>query len=234
MESLGQTLKRIVANRPPPPNSYPKDNAAADEDPPVCSRCKGRGWLSVPKGEYSSDAVPCPVCHVRNKQDFFADLHIEDGNAEAIRRAGEFAARPQGWLVLMGGVGTGKTRLLNAILSTWRGQQRQAITAAELLDYWRMAMDTEKLGPVFNGYCTASAFVLDDLGAENVTKWGMAQMTMFVDFRYGRALPTVIATNLDRAGMVDRLGERIADRCFDVKTGLVRVVTLDVPSFRRG
>jgi len=156
------------------------------------------------------------------------------GNADAIRYAREWTANPSGWLVLTGGVGTGKTKLLNAILSTWRGEQRQALTAAELLDYWRSAMDTEALGPVFNTYCTAPAAILDDLGAERPTPWSMERLPLYLDMRYNRRLPTAIATNLDRQGMVEHLGERLADRVFDAGTGLVRVVTLDVPSFRRG
>lgn len=156
------------------------------------------------------------------------------GNSHAIDQARAFADSPSGWLVLVGGVGTGKTRLLNAVVSQWRGSMRQALTAAELLDYWRHALGMDNLGPVFHGYCTAPAFVLDDLGAERPTDWGVERLTMFLDFRYGRALPTMIATNYGRSEMAARLGERIADRVFDQGTGLVHVVTLDVPSFRTG
>ncbi len=185
-------------------------------------------------GEYSHRAIPCPTCHLAKKQDWFAGLHVEEGNSHAITCAQAFATNPSGWLVLVGDVGTGKTRLLNAILSTWRDSQRQALTSAELLDYWRMAMDTDSLGPTFNEYCTASAFVLDDLGVERPTEWGIERLNMFLQFRYGRALPTAIATNCGKAEISRRLGDRIADRLYDSGTGLVRIVTLDVPSFRTG
>jgi len=174
------------------------------------------------------------VCHARNQQDWFADLLVFEGNKQAIAATKAWAANPSGWLVLTGGVGTGKTRLLNAILSTWRGEQRQALTSAELLDYWRSAMDAESLGPVFNSYCVAPAAILDDLGVERVTPWSMERLPLYLDIRYNRRLPTAIATNLDRQGMVEHLGERLADRVFDQGTDLVRVVTLNVPSFRRG
>ncbi len=183
--------------------------------------------------EFRHKAVPCPVCHTQAKQDYFADLRVYEGNEQGISSAKEFAANPSGWLVIGGGVGSGKTRLLNAILSTWRGQQRQALTAAELLDYWRRAMDTDTLGPVFNQYCVAPAALVDDLGSERPTAWSMERLPLYLDIRYNRRLPTVIATNLDRAGMVEHLGERLADRVFDQGTGLVRVVSLNVPSFRR-
>ncbi len=233
MQDLGSTLRKIQANFRVA-RSYPQDSAATDESPPVCSRCEGRGWLSAPdpRSTYSRKAMPCPVCRVTGKQNFFADLHVEEGNSEAITRARDFALSPTGWLVFVGGVGTGKTRLLNAILSTWRGSLRHALASAELLDYWRMAVDTDSLGPTFNGYCTAPAFALDDLGAEKATDWGKERLTMFLDFRYSRALPTAIATNLGRGEIAQRLGERLADRVYDKGTGLVKMVTLDVPSFR--
>ena len=174
------------------------------------------------------------MCHIGLGQDWFADLITLPGNREAIVAAKAFATQPSGWLVLTGGVGTGKTKLLNAILSSWRGEQRQALTSAELLDYWRLAMDTDTLGPVFNDYCMAPAFILDDLGTERPTPWALERLPLFLDFRYNRRLPTAIATNLDRAEMVEHLGERLADRVYDEGTGLVRLVTLDVPSFRTG
>ena len=173
------------------------------------------------------------MCNQGGRQDFFADLKILPGNADAIAAAKDFANKPVGWLVLTGAVGTGKTRLLNAILSTWRGQSRQALTSAELLELWRAAVERGDLGPVFHGYCIASAFVLDDLGAEKSTEWALERLTMFLDHRYNRALPTAIATNYGRAGMEAVLGPRIADRVFDQGTGLVRVVTLKVESFRK-
>ena len=233
MESLGATLRQIAAKLRLS-TEYPKDGPSSEASPKPCSRCRGLGWLSVPHGEFSSCMVPCALCHTGKKQDWFADLHRSDGNSQAIDKAKAFANSPSGWLVLVGAVGTGKTRLLNAVLSQWRGSQRQALTAAELLDYWRHALDMENFGPVFNGYCTAPAFALDDLGAERPTEWGLERLTMFLDFRYARALPTLIATNYEREEMAKRLGERIADRVFDNGTGLVHVVTLDIPSFRTG
>ncbi len=232
MESLGSTLRRITS-KITSTTDYPKDREAAD-DSPVCSRCEGRGWLSMATAgkEYSCHRVQCPVCHISGNINYFADLLVEEGNTQAIELARAFAGNPSGWLVLVGDAGTGKTRLLNAILSTWRGSNRHALLSAELLDYWRMAVDNDDLGPTFQSYCMAPAFVLDDLGAEKATDWGKERLTMFLDFRYGRGLPTAISTNYSKQEMTQKLGERIADRVFDTGTGLVRIVTLDVISFR--
>ena len=211
------------------------ETPSSEASPKPCSRCGGFQWLSVSEeGSFSSKAVPCPDCRSISSQDYFADLVIASGNQQAIRLAREFAAAPPGWLVIVGEAGTGKTRLLNAVVSQWRGASRTAMTSAQLLDVWRQALDEEKFNATFNGYCNTPAFALDDLGAEKPTEWGQERLTMFLDHRYGRAMPTIIATNYDRAELSRRLGERIADRVFDRGTGLVKVVSLNVPSFRSG
>mgnify|MGYP001589896967 FL=1 len=209
------------------------ETQSSEASPKLCSRCGGFQWLSVHDGVPVGRVVRCPSC-LPPSPDFFADLHIEAGNRQAIRLAREFAEKPLGWLTIVGDVGTGKTRLLNAIQSTWSRKNRNAVTSAQLLDTWRQALDDDVFNVTFNGFCSAPVFVLDDLGAEKATDWGMERLTMFLDHRYGRALPTVIATNYDRASLSSRLGERIADRVFDQGTGLVRVVSLNMPSFRSG
>lgn len=190
--------------------------------------------MSVRVGEYSSSAVPCDVCHVGTRQDFFADLVVREGNKDGIKAVKEFTHKPSGWLVVTGNVGSGKTRLLTGMMSTWRQQPVQPLKTSEVLDFWRDALQEDNLGPVFHNYCIAPVFVLDDLGAEKPTDWVVERLTLFLDFRYGRALPTVIATNIDQAELSRQLGSRISDRVFDTHTGLVRIVTLDVPSFRTG
>lgn len=203
---------------------------------PLCKVCQDRGfvhydvWIDDPR---FGKAYPCPACKPAKKTEFFSRLERVVGNEKAISFAEEWARHPAGWLVLNGAVGTGKTRLLSAVLSFWRGEPRMPQSAAEVLDVWRMALDEELFGSMFVGACEAEVAVLDDLGAERPTEWALERLTMYLDFRYGRGLPTLIATNHDRASMAQALGERIADRVFDQGTGLVSVVSLTNPSWRR-
>lgn len=230
MRPLGQSLGSIIQRL----KSSPRwTNLVSEPTVELCPGCAGRGVSVVPAkdGTYSVEA--CKVCRPRSNRDYFADLKITPGNKQAVDLAKSFASKPEGWIVLVGEYGTGKSWLLNAIVSTWGDEKRYALSAVELLDTWRGAFDIGDFLPVFTGWCESSAIVLDDLGAEKPTEWAQERLYVFLNYRYSRALPTAIATNYDRAGLEARLGGRIADRVFDQGTGLVRVAHLNVPSFRQ-
>ncbi len=109
-----------------------------------------------------------------------------------------------------------------------------APNTSELLDEWRNLYERPGFLPAFEEYKRAKVAILDDIGAQKVTDWVLDRLWNYLEFRYNRALPTAISTNLDKEGMIRKLDERIADRVFDRGTGLVQVVTLDVLSFRTG
>ena len=228
--SLGQVMASLTPRlrliKPAPAEQDPADLQAS------CKVCGGRGLVirGIERGEVVVDR--CEVCKPRSDEDFFAHLKVKPGNKQAVELARSFATKPDGWIVLLGKPGTGKTRLLDAIVSIWAAEKRFAMTAAQLLDIWRGSFDGGDFLAVFTGWCEGDAIVLDDLGAEKATDWALERLTMFLDYRYHRALPTAIATNYDHKGLEARLGGRIADRVFDTGTGLVRIATLSVPSWR--
>ncbi len=144
MESLGDILRRIQAQRNSRPTS---DNGAGylgPDDGEVCPVCKGTGWVShrVPFGHPDfGEVFPCR-CQDRELQQSRLDrlqrysnlgplsrVNFDDTNPEgrlsepegrrlfraALKAAREFAEEPRGWLVLTGPSGSGKTHLAAAI-----------------------------------------------------------------------------------------------------------------------
>ena len=228
MEALKQILSRLTIS----PSSIPcQKEPPLDVDLFACKTCQDRRFVLV-----SGALQDCPVCVTGQQQavDWFADLQSPTPQYEqAIQIAKRMAYNPSGWLVFQGGYGTGKTTLAKAILSQWMGKEKTPITAAWLLESWRQYLSKHD-EEAFLAESQAAVAVLDDLGVERPTEWAIERLTMYLDLRYARRLPTVLTLNADENQLAAKVGGRIADRVFDTKTNLVRVVTLDVASFRTG
>lgn len=62
-------------------------------------------------------------------------------------------------------------------------------------------------------YTTAEFLVLDDLGAEKITEWGLSQLQILINERYEEMLTTVITSNVSLKKLADVLGDdRIPSR----------------------
>ena len=197
-----------------------------------CKACQDRRFVLV-----NHVRTDCPVCVTGQRQavDWFSNLTAPTPQYEnALKWAKRMAYNPSGWLVLQGGYGSGKTTLASAIMSQWAGKEKHPITAAWLLESWRQLMSRHDDEELFLAESQAPVAVLDDLGAERPTEWAIERLAMYLDLRYARRLPTVLTLNADENQLAAKVGGRISDRVFDTRTNLVRVVTLDVASFRTG
>ncbi len=188
---------------------------------------------------------PCPECNkpVRDDRDWFAPLraaHMERGNQHALAAAEAMAAKPSGWLVLHGPIGTGKTSLAKAIESTVWGKERFPRTVATILGIWQTMSLEDDFQAQFQRECDARVMVLDNLGRERLTPWRLERLGECLDWRFARRLPTVITTEYDVDRLAHRMGSQpgdgdaIADRIFSTDNDLVVVVTLNGKSFRTG
>lgn len=208
------------------------------QDVEECQICQGRRFVVLERvyGEPPPNLLPCPVCVMgaRKNIDWFAGLEVTEENRKAVARAKFMAREPSGWFVIHGPVGSGKTTLAKAILSHWAGKETQPQTVTQMLDYWRAKVGEGDLYPVFRAMADAQLAVVDDLGAQKVTEWVVERLTEYFDWRYIRRQPTVITTNCNELELAAQVGDRIADRVFDKHTGLVRIETLALPSFRTG
>ena len=137
----------------------------------------------------------------------------------AMHTAETFAADPEGWLLLNGPRGCGKTHLAVAIAGERLKQGSQVFFAfvPTLLDHLRATFSPDSLvgyDELFEQINSVPLLVLDDLGAESSTAWAEEKLYQIVVHRHEARLPTVITT----ASTIDELEDtksRIASRLVD-------------------
>jgi DNA replication protein DnaC len=149
----------------------------------------------------------------------------------AFERSEEFARVPQGWLLLEGGYGCGKTHLAAAIanFAVNMGTPTLFITVPDLLDSLRFAYgDPETtFERRFEEIRNSALLILDDFGTQNATPWAQEKLFQIINYRYINKLPTVITTNL----MLDEIEGRIRSRLQDEE--FVKHLKISAPDFRR-
>lgn len=224
---------------------------AADAD--VCPECHGAGYvrLDVPVGDPAfGQAVACACKERLLEERRLSDLRrmssldaVRDktfatfdvalpGVREALEVARRYAEDPDGWLVLSGGYGVGKTHLAAAIAHERlaSGQSVFFSIVPDLLDHLRAAFAPSSEMPydeLFDKVREAGLLVLDDLGAENATAWATEKLFQIINYRYNYRMPTVITTNNRLLSHMDeRIRSRLSDRSF------VRNVSIEAADYR--
>lgn len=211
----------------------------------VCPICGGAGYLryDVPPGHPDfGRAIPCQCKLEEISQKRLGDLwqasnlgflsHMTfenfrpDGFAlgpreqqnlkKAYRRAREFAENPQGWLVLFGGYGCGKTHLAAAIANycLQRAQPTLFIVVPDLLDHLRATYSPNSAVSYdqrFEAVLTAPLLILDDLGTQHATPWAREKLYQIFNYRYNARLPTIITSNRSLEEIDPRLRSRMSD-----------------------
>lgn len=151
--------------------------------------------------------------------------------AAAKTAAEAFARRPEGWLLLEGGYGCGKTHLAAAIANqaVSQGILTLFITVPDLLDFLRFAFSDPEttFEERFEEVRTVDLLVLDDFGTQNATPWAQEKLFQIMNYRYINKLPTVITTNLLLDQIESRIRSRLQDETF------VRRVRITAPDYRR-
>lgn len=134
----------------------------------------------------------------------------------AFDRAREFAESPEGWLVMLGSFGTGKTHLAAAIGNRRLelGEPAVFMVAPDLLDHLRSTYSPDSETPfddLFESVRGAPLLILDDLGTQTTTAWASEKLFQILNHRYMMKLPTVVTTNVELDDLGDRLASRMAD-----------------------
>ena len=141
---------------------------------------------------------------------------------DAMRMAYEtckhFAQAPEGWLVLSGEYGCGKTHLAAAIANYREeaGDTALFIVVPDLLDHLRATYNPHS--PVsydrrFDEIRSAPFLVLDDLGTESATPWAKEKLFQIVNYRYAARLPTVFTTSQT----IDEIEPCLRSRMIDLR-----------------
>jgi DNA replication protein DnaC len=152
----------------------------------------------------------------------------------AMERAAAYASNPQGWLVLTGGYGCGKTHLAAAIanIQIASGNSVLFITVPDLLDHLRASYSPDDdreggFGSRFEDVRNTPLLILDDLGIESPTPWAIEKLYQLLNHRYNAHLPTVITTNHD----LEELELRLRSRLFD--PDMCEILPITAPDYRR-
>jgi DNA replication protein DnaC len=149
----------------------------------------------------------------------------------AFNQARHYSQKLNGWLLLQGGFGCGKTHLAAAIanFAVSMGVPTLFLTVPDLLDALRFSFDSEDttFEQRFDEIRNAKLLILDDFGTQNTTNWAQEKLFQIINYRYINKLPTVITTNL----ALDEIEPRIRSRLADPE--LVSPVRINAPDFRR-
>ncbi len=228
---------------------------------PNCPHCHGAGYVrsDVPVGHPDFGKLQVCVCRRARvtdavRQRLFALSHLDElthltfetfkprgrkGLGEiqanslemAFNQARHYSQHLNGWLLLQGGYGCGKTHLAAAIanFAVSMGVPTLFLTVPDLLDTLRFAYDDQGISfeERFEEIRNAKLLVLDDFGTQNATGWAQEKLFQIVNYRYINKLPTVVTTNL----ALDEIEARIRSRLSDPE--LVTQTRINAPDFRR-
>jgi len=152
----------------------------------------------------------------------------------ALDTARQHADRPDGWLVLLGDTGVGKTHLAAAIAHHWReaGRQVEFVVVPDLLDRIRAGVreDDGDQYQLLEQIRTSAHLVLDDLGVHSATPWAQEKLFQILNYRYNGRLPTVITVGRP----LEELPDALVSRMHDVKVSdLFRIEAPDYRGLRR-
>jgi len=252
MRRIGEALPNLSIPLSINKNS---DDAAHPEAPTFrCAICQDAGWVrfdAEPGDPKFGMLIPC-ICTTERQQarlsqelDRLSNLeslrHLtfesfdasQRGTESAFMIAREYARATDGWLVLHGGVGVGKTHLAAAIANAYASRNVQASVyfrvVPDLLDQLRATFDPETgvaYDERFQQIRNANLLVLDDLGTENSTAWASEKLFQLINHRYNEQLPTVITSN----ARLDRIEDRVISRMLDSR--LSRYLFIEAEDYR--
>ncbi|HEX5940125.1 MAG TPA: ATP-binding protein, partial [Dehalococcoidia bacterium] len=230
-----------------------EDEAAADE--PACDVCGGarfvRRELAIDDPDFGR-AFPCVCVGEEEAEQRLARLQrysnlgplirltfenlIPQGRSSnpsdqqafshCVKAARDFARFPEGWLVLSGPSGAGKTHVAAAIANEAieRGRPALFVVVPDLLDHLRSSYSSDAdlgFNQLFEQVRNAPILILDDLGTQQMTGWTQEKLFQLINQRFNSQMPTVVTTNQRPAELPERMRTRLTD------TSLVRVFELE-------
>ena len=258
MQNLGQTLKRVGnSGALPLPNesACPECGYFDTTHPDVQRILRASGWTdervalaqcrcrSAAEAKQAKDALrqqqanlPHPL-HPRT----FANFENRPGT-EAGLAACKLFARGEGptAVALTGQVGNGKSHLMEAVgrelLDKGRAARYEFVPT--LIDRLRNCYQDdseEDVAGLMDWYARFEVLLLDDIGAERRTPFGIEKLTEMVDTRLRQERRLLLTTNYDREDLTTRVGPRLASRIHqgNPTLGDMMVVPVTATDYRR-
>lgn len=151
------------------------------------------------------------------------DAH-EKASQGCFKFAANIANRQYANLILMGGVGTGKTHLAAAICKQLAGQCISARYSSvreivrSVRETWGSGGESE--ASVLSRYTNPDVLVIDEVGVQNGSANEQTILFDVINERYELMLPVVLVSNLDVAGIKHAIGDRSFDRVRDAGSSI--------------
>ena len=261
MESLAHALQRLAATSRAR-NGNARANGF-ERPEPECALCQDRGWNTpdVPPGhpDFGRRLVcECQQPHIELERHARLVRYSNLSNltrstfdtldtlgrandpesrelfATAREAAERFAERAEGWLLISGPNGSGKTHLAAAIANRAIERSRPAlfVHVPDLLDHLRAAFSPQaeiSYDDLFDQVRNAPLLVLDELGSHSATPWAEEKLRQIINHRFNAQLPTVVTTTAKPHELDPYLRARLEDPRLSVT---VRT-RLDSESWRR-
>ena len=144
------------------------------------------------------------------------DSNEREHYAEAVAIAEQYAEKPEGWLLLTGPHGRGKTHLAAAIANRviQRGAPALFFPVADLLDALRAGYDEgseDGYDRILEQLRRAPLLILDDLDAYAKTAWASEKFLQVTAYRFNALLPTVFTGLSVSMETEARLTSRLTD-----------------------
>lgn len=214
-------------------NSTPGELTGCD-----CPKCRNRGSVAVPREDGSITFRECGCMKVRRciwemersglrniirEKTFETFLAREPWQSTVKAGAMAYAEKPEGWLLLCGQSGSGKTHLCTAVC-------RKRLLQGDEVRYlpWRdtasrlksLAMESQQRSELLEGFKNAGLLYIDDLfktgSTSGPTGADISLAFELLNYRYINHLSTVISTEKTVQELVDideATGSRIVEQC---------------------
>ncbi len=132
-----------------------------------------------------------------------------------------FSDKRNGLLVL-GGVGSGKTHLAAAIANSFTDKGIPVLfgTFSDHLEHIREEFDIGGKRQYLSMMKNTPVLVLDDVGKEKKTEWSSQIMFDVINYRYEHLLPVILTTNFDTDGLANHVGNAVWSRLYEMCGGV--------------
>ena len=172
----------------------------------------------------------------------YADYKETASNVGAIKKCRRYAAeKPDFWLYVYGGCGTGKTYLVSLLGKDLIAAGMDVIFRdfADILEEMKSSFDdtTVAASTIMEKYRTCEVLIMDDVGTGYFRDWGVSVLHQIINERYNLGLRTIITSNYDMAGLQRRLSvaeEYAAARIISRLRGESLVLYMGEADFRNG
>lgn len=196
-----------------------------------CPHCLNKGYILIPRPDGSVASQECSCMTTRRcvwqmeksgLKDVIKDYPFdrfeatEDWQKKILESATDYAKKPDGWFLICGQSGSGKSHICTAICRELLLNGKQVVYAAwrqEIAEIKAMSLDADRRAEKLNELKTAEVLYIDDLFKTGAGKDGEAWPTSadvsiafeILNARYVSRLPTIISTEffLDQLLKID-------------------------------